>query len=53
LCQFGSLIAFAPGVFPSPWKTSVIFPLIKDEKKERTTSNAHAISFCPEWGYLD
>jgi hypothetical protein len=32
------------GVFPSPWKTSVIVPLIKDEKKERTTSNVRPIS---------
>src|SRR5690606_29121133 len=32
------------GVFPSPWKTSIIVSLIKDEKKERTTSNVRPIS---------
>ena len=29
------------GVFPSPWKTNVIVPLIKNEKEERTPSNVH------------
>ena len=31
-------------VFPHVWKTSVIVPLIKDEKKERTASNVRPIS---------
>jgi exonuclease III len=30
--------------FPSAWKTSVIVPLVKDEKKERTMSNVRPIS---------
>ena len=30
--------------FPSAWKTSVIIPLVKDEKKDRTMSNVRPIS---------
>jgi len=30
--------------FPSAWKTSVIVPLVKDDKKERTMSNVRPIS---------
>jgi hypothetical protein len=30
--------------FPSAWKTSVIVPLVKDEKKDRTMSNVRPIS---------
>ena len=34
----------AASYFPSAWKTSVIVPLVKDEKKERTMSNVRPIS---------
>ena len=30
--------------FPSAWKTSIIVPLVKDEKKDRTMSNVRPIS---------
>ena len=34
----------AHSFFPSAWKTSVIVPLVKDDKKERTMSNVRPIS---------
>jgi len=39
---FSSCLALS--FFPSAWKTSVIVPLVKDEKKERTMSNVRPIS---------
>jgi len=38
--------------FPSTWKTSIIVPLVKDEKKERTMSNIRPISLQNSLGKL-